>query len=315
MQNPNLEIPVGTKVVTRVEVPARGYPRPKGSVAVIVRTPGSDEQPYLARFADGAESKVAREDVAILKHYQRADWERGEVSDASLKDHVFFKCVVGSRAYGLVESSSDTDIRGIYLPPARMHWSMWGVPGQLEDKRTDEVYWEIEKFLKLALKANPNILECLYTPLVLHADETAQRLLDMREAFLSELVYQTYNRYVMSQFKKLRKRREKTGQVKPKHAMHLVRLLLAGIQILEEGFVPVDVGAHRERLLAIKTDELPWEDVDAWRLTLHEEFDAAFRRSDLPERPDYERVNAFLIAARRSAVEADPTDMEARDAG
>ncbi|MGM0557209.1 MAG: nucleotidyltransferase domain-containing protein [Myxococcota bacterium] len=314
MQNPNLDIPVGTKVVTRTEVPARGYARPKGSVAVVVRTPDGDEQPYVVRFADGAESKVVREDVAILKHYQRADWAHEDVSEASLKDHVIYKCVVGSRAYGLVEATSDTDIRGIYLPSASMHWSMWGVPGQLEDKRTDEVYWELEKFLKLALKANPNILECLYTPLVLYAGDLARELLDMREAFLSELVYQTYNRYVMSQFKKLEKRRQKTGEVKPKHAMHLVRLLIAGIQILEEGFVPVDVGPHRERLLAIKTGELPWEDVDQWRLALHEKFDAAFRRSSLPERPDYERVNAFLIAARRSAVEDESGQTEAPDA-
>lgn len=273
---------------------------------MVVRVP-DDDQPYLVRFADGAESKVAREDVAILKHYQRAGWQRGDVSEAPLKDHVIFKCVVGSRAYGLVEESSDTDIRGIYLPPARMHWSLWGVPGQLEDKRTDEVYWEIEKFMKLALKANPNILECLYTPLVLYADEVAEELLEIRDIFISELVYQTYNRYVMSQFKKLEKRREKTGEIKPKHAMHLVRLLLAGIQILEEGFVPVDVGDHRKRLLAIKTGELSWEKVDRWRLALHEEFDAAFRRSNLPERPDYERANDFLVRARYAVVGRDPS--------
>lgn len=308
MHNPDLDIPVGTKVVTRTEVPARGYARPEGSVAVVVRTPSDSEQPYLIRFADGAESKVERDDVAILKHYQRPEWERDDVSGASLKEHVIYKCVVGSRAYGLVEETSDTDIRGVYLPPASMHWSMWGVPGQLEDKRTDEVYWELEKFLKLALKANPNILECLYTPLVLHADEIARELLDMREAFLSQLVYQTYNRYVMSQFKKLEKRREKTGDVKSKHAMHLIRLLLAGMDVLQRGFVPVDVGEHRERLLSIKTGEMPWDEVDAWRLALHEEFDAAFRSSNLPERPDYERVNAFLIDARRHAYESESRD-------
>ena len=159
-------------------------------MAVVVRTPRDEDQPYLVRFADGAESKVRREDVAILKHYQRADWQRADVSEESLKNFVVYKCVVGSRAYGLVEETSDTDIRGIYVPPASMHWSMWGVPGQLEDKRTDEVCWELEKFLKLALKANPNILECLYTPMVLHADELARDLLDMREIFLSFLVFQ-----------------------------------------------------------------------------------------------------------------------------
>ena len=34
-----------------------------------------------------------------------------------------------------------------------------------------------------------------------------------------------------------------------------------------------------------------------------EEFDAAFQGTTLPDRPDYERANAFLVKARRSMVE------------
>ena len=39
-----------------------------------------------------------------------------------------FRCVVGSRAYGLHGADSDVDRRGIYLPPADLHWSLYGVP-------------------------------------------------------------------------------------------------------------------------------------------------------------------------------------------
>jgi uncharacterized protein len=42
-----------------------------------------------------------------------------------------------------------------------MHWSLYGVPEQLENDATQEVYWELQKFLLLSLKANPNVLECL----------------------------------------------------------------------------------------------------------------------------------------------------------
>jgi len=35
---------------------------------------------------------------------------------------------------------------------------------------------------------------------------------------------------------------------------------------------------------------------------LHTEFDRALVETDLPERPDYERVNEFLVKARRLAV-------------
>ena len=124
----------------------------------------------------------------------------------------------------------------------------------------------------------------------------------MRSIFLSRLVYQTYNGYVMSQFKKMQADLRNQGQVKWKHVMHLIRLLLSGIGVLRDGFVPVRVEGHRDRLLAIRRGEVPWEEVENWRLSLHKEFNAAFETTKLPERPDYERANAFLISARRSAL-------------
>jgi hypothetical protein len=85
--------------------------------------------------------------------------------------------------------------------------------------------------------------------------------------------------------------------------MHLVRLLLAGIEVLRAGVVPVRVeGPHRAKLLAIRNGETTWEEVDRWRLALHDEFDGAFRGTVLPDRPDYARVNDFLVRARRSVV-------------
>jgi hypothetical protein len=56
-------------------------------------------------------------------------------------------------------------------------------------ERGEEAYWEMQKFIVLALKANPNILECLYTPLVEQVTPIAQELLDMRNIFLSKLIY------------------------------------------------------------------------------------------------------------------------------
>ena len=82
----------------------------------------------------------------------------------------------------------------------------------------------------------------------------------------------------------------------------LIRLLLAGATALREGVVSVRVTEHRERLLAIKRGDMPWAEVDAWRLELHRDFDAAFAATRLPDRPDYDRVNGFLLRARRSMV-------------
>ena len=304
--NPNMILSPGTQVVTRVEVkPAGGgSPHPEGAVGVIVKSPADHVHSYRVRFADGSEAPLRRTQFAVLKQVQRERIRPADnvLDEFDLMDCVIYRCVVGSRAYGLDDDESDIDRRGVYLPPAEMHWSLYGVPEQLENAEAEECYWELQKFLTLALKANPNVLECLYTPLVEYATPLARELLDMRDAFLSKLVYQTYNGYVLSQFKKLTARLSSGREIKWKHAMHLIRLLLAGIAALREATVPVAVGEHRERLLAIRRGEVAWDELDAWRLDLHKRFDAAFAQTKLPDRPDYERANALLIRARRGQV-------------
>src|SRR5262249_16637392 len=112
----------------------------------------------------------------------------------------------------------------------------------------------------------------------------------------------TYNGYVLSQFRKMEQDLRTRGELRWKHAMHMIRLLLAGITALREGFVPLRMEAHRDRLLAIRPSELPWEAVTAGRLTLHRPFGAALGATARAEHPDCEAADAFLIRARRSRV-------------
>lgn len=157
----------------------------------------------------------------------------------------------------------------------------------------------------LALKANPNVLECLYSPVVMLSTPLADELLCMREAYLSKLIYQTYSGYAASQFKKMQTDIRNQGRIKWKHVMHLIRLLISGTETLQTGTVMVHVGKHRESLLSIKRGEMPFDDVDGWRLKLQQEMEQAFLHTRLPERPDYEKVNSFLIHARKLAIEKD----------
>jgi uncharacterized protein len=304
--HPHLIYAVGAQIVTLADVTGPGGRtlHPRGAVGVVVKSPSDHQHAYRVRFTDGVEASLAHEDLVLLARFKEG--EIGEHAHSAQKCDLFrrviYRCVVGSRAYGLEGADSDTDRRGIYLPPAELHWSLYGVPEQLENEATQEAYWEIQKFIVLALKANPNVLECLYTPLVETKTPLADELLQLRSLFLSRLVYQTYNGYVMSQFKKMQADIRNQGQVKWKHVMHLIRLLLSGIVVLREGYVPVRVDQHREQLLAIRRGDIPWADVEHWRLSLHREFDAAFEHTRLADRPDYERANAFLIKARHTAV-------------
>ena len=115
-----------------------------------------------------------------------------------------------------------------------MQWSLFGAPEQFEDNAAQSCYWELQKFLIMALKANPNILECLYSPMVEKVTPLGEELLALRQAFLSQMIFQTFNGYAMSQFKKIEQDMRNQGEVRWKHAMHLLRLLLTGAATLRE---------------------------------------------------------------------------------
>ena len=76
-----------------------------------------------------------------------ARYKEAEIGDAALVagrcnlyERVIYRCVIGSQAFGLAGEESDIDRRGIYLPPADLHWSLYGVPDQLENEDTQEAY-------------------------------------------------------------------------------------------------------------------------------------------------------------------------------
>jgi predicted nucleotidyltransferase len=305
----------GTQVVSLVEIRGtnNSLVHPRGAVGVVTRTPTGDQNHFLVRFPDGFEASLTRQEIDILKHFKNRLGESCAKADATsdngslgkpsptfdLESFIIYRCVVGSCAYGLDNDESDTDRRGIYLAPAELQWSLFGAPEQFEDNAAQSCYWELQKFLSMALKANPNILECLYSPMVEKSTPLGEELLAMREIFLSQMIFQTFNGYAMSQFKKIEQDIRNHGEVKWKHAMHLLRLLLTGAATLGQGCVPVRVEGHRERLLTVKRGEMKWTEVDAWRKELHRDFEHALAETKLPERPDYEKANAFLIRARR----------------
>ena len=301
----------GTQVVSLIEVRGtnNALVHPRGAVGVVTRTPAGTETYFLVRFPDGFEATLERSQLDVLKHFKdrlepvgRASSRAEDVTPNSgfdLEQFIIYRCIVGSRAYGLDNDESDTDRRGIYLAPAELQWSLFDAPEQFEDNAAQSCYWELQKFLTMALKANQNILECLFSPMVEKVTPLGKELLDLRQAFLSQMIFQTFNGYAMSQFKKIEQDIRNSGQIKWKHAMHLLRLLLTGAATLRDGSVPVHVEAHRERLLAVKRGEMPWAEVDAWRKELHRDFERALAETKLPERPDYEAANRFLIKARQ----------------
>jgi hypothetical protein len=301
---PTFIISVGTQVVLKSakRVPGADIIKPVGSVAAVLEAPASNSRPYLIRFVDGVTMRVKFAELVIRR---RELEEELATPGPDLRQFVILRVAVGSRAFGLATDASDEDRRGVFLPPAELTWSLFKPPEQVEyaAEGIEEVDWELEKFLRLALQANPNILETLWSPLVLHVTVLGQELRDLRAVFLSRHLYKTYSGYVLSQFRLMRRNFEKTAKYKAKHAMHLIRLLYSGIHALRTGEILVDVGEHRAELLRIKGGGLLFEEVRTRALELDQVFQQAFTTTSLPERPDYERVNRFLLHARRRMVD------------
>lgn len=226
-----------------------------------------------------------------------------------VRDHTIYACVMGSRAFGLATDGSDTDRRGVFLAPTPLFWRFEKPPTHVDGPLPEQFSWELERFCELALRANPNILECLHSPLVEHVDATGRELLALREAFLSRQAHETFTRYALGQRGKLEADVRNHGAPRWKHAMHLLRLLTSARDLLRTGHLTIDVGDRRERLLAVKRGELGWPQVESWMTRLGTEAEEAAHRSPLPPEPDRRRVEDFLLRTRRaSALQAGPYD-------
>ncbi|MFF8538477.1 DNA polymerase beta superfamily protein [Streptomyces sp. NPDC015532] len=219
-----------------------------------------------------------------------------------VRDHTVYSCVMGSRAFGLATDGSDTDLRGVFLAPTELFWRFEKPPTHVEGPAPEQFSWELERFCALALRANPNILECLYSPLVASVDDTGRELLALRQAFLSRQAHETFTRYALGQRKKLEADVRTHGAPRWKHAMHLLRLLTSSRDLLRTGSLTVDVGEQREPLLAVKRGEVSWSEVERRMLRLATEADEAAVGSPLPPEPDTARVEDFLVRVRRASA-------------
>ncbi|MFI1164284.1 DNA polymerase beta superfamily protein [Streptomyces sp. NPDC020801] len=216
-----------------------------------------------------------------------------------VRDHTIYACVMGSRAFGLATDGSDTDRRGVFVAPTPLFWRFEKPPTHVDGPLDEQFSWELERFCELALRGNPNVLECLHSPLVEYADATGRELLALREAFLSRQVYGTFTRYALGQRRKADTDVRTHGAPRWKHAMHLLRLMISARDLLRTGHLTIDVGEERERLLAVKRGEVPWHRVESRMARLAAETEEASHRTPLPERPDRRRVEDFLVRVRR----------------
>lgn len=247
-----------------------------------------------------------------------------------LRPHLVALGVMGSESHGtriMPEAGGidDTDYMGIVIPPVERliglrddKWEHW-VYGP-DDHGLDVALHALEKFVRLLLKSNPNVLGFLWLndDQYMHRSDAFDTLRLNREAFSSLEAHAAFIGYADEQIKKMqsnafngymgarRKAIVERHGYDTKNACHLIRLLRTGIEFLDTG--RVNVFRHdREELKAIKRGEWSLERVKKEAEQLYVASGEAKKRSPLPAHPDRARAVKILIQAHCAALDARET--------
>jgi predicted nucleotidyltransferase len=134
-----------------------------------------------------------------------------------VEQNKILQVVVGSQTYGTSTPESDTDYTGILIAPKRYYLGLdkleevdCSVISKREDGKNDKdaidsKFYELRKFIKLAIENNPNILEILFTPKdkIVFSNEFGALLLKNAELFPHKGLKQKFLGYSFSQKHKM----------------------------------------------------------------------------------------------------------------
>ena len=193
-------LPNGTEVTTRVDRVLGDRVVPMGAIGRVVTTAGDRID---VRVVGVGVVSFARDELLSRKVGQQRYAERRAASWEALRHTVVLESTVGSRAWGLAEEGSDTDVRGIFALPFDWREGLDAPPTDLVSTDASTTFWEVRKAIDQALRADPNTLEALFVPSVVPKDEIGQWILESREAFVSAEIYGSFGRYAISQLNKL----------------------------------------------------------------------------------------------------------------
>lgn len=226
-----------------------------------------------------------------------------------LKDNIVLLVVAGSHAYGLNTEESDLDIRGISMGTSDSILGMESFD-VFEDKKTDTVIYSMKRFMELAMKGAPNVLEILFSrpENILYCNEKiGKMLLDNRDMFLSKRVYYSFRGYAKNALKDAEKRLENEPKKADKYAMHYIRLCLEVIALLNGNDLIDVLKNNRDMLMWIRNGSMRngnkftegfYDCVEDFENLLEK----AYQNSPLPDTVDVKKVSGLLVEMNKEIL-------------
>jgi predicted nucleotidyltransferase len=220
----------------------------------------------------------------------------------------------GSRAVGVATGDSDHDLMSVFLEAPRFVTGIDTIDtitggtasaGSRSSRHdTDSVSYPLRKWARLAAIGNPTVLFLLFVPQHVVLTPEWERILGIRDAFVSRDAGRRFAGYSWGQREALlglRNKRTNRPELVHRHgydtkfAYHMIRTALQGIELMRTGVLRLPMGA--EEIALLKSIRQGVLDKDAV-LDLSNDFDAelasAIVASRLPESADRSRINATL---------------------
>jgi predicted nucleotidyltransferase len=226
--------------------------------------------------------------------------------------HLF---IGGSELHGAkVRNTDDLDIYGVFLEPPelaigleRVEFYVWSTAGNERRNGPDDIdvcLYSLRKWAGLAAKGNPTALHFLFSPNYAPNTRVWQDIVQNRELFLSRKAASQFRGFADAQLRRLQgigtgkkgQRHELIGEhgYDIKAAMHVIRLLNEGIELMQSGTITLP-RPEKELLITIRTGKYGSLDrVLDLAKGLFDQLEKAEANSKLPESVDKARLSNLI---------------------
>lgn len=237
-----------------------------------------------------------------------------------LGDNIILLGLGGSHAYGTETDTSDLDIRGCALN-SREEILCGENFEQVIDNATDTTIYSFRKLIHLLTDCNPNTIEILglKPEHYLYLSDIGKQLLDNRKMFLSRKAVKSFGGYATAQFHRLGNKTEGITLGKRnknailhnkigKHMMHLIRLYMMCIDILEKDEIITYRETEHDLLMNIRNggfldgNSQPTDEFFSLVEDYKKRMSYAEKNSEIPENPDTEKIREFVISVNERVV-------------